>query len=427
MKILSVFILFFGAFSALSQFQNVQLPLPKKATYFYSQVEPSIYINPKNTDEIIAGSVMNDYYYSADGGATWKSKSIESKWGVNGDPCMLIDTLGRYYYFHLSNINDVPLVGGMVCQRSDVLKGKFKYEGHTTANGKFHDKQWAVVNPYNNHIYMSWTQFDAYDSEDPKDFSHIVFSKSEDGGITWSDLKQISNSPGDCRDNDQTAEGAVPAVGPNGEIYVVWSRNDSLWFNVSFDAGETWMEKESFVMTQPMGWVIDIPGIFRCNGLPVTACDKSNSKNRGTLYLNWADQRNGVDNTDIWLLKSTDQGKTWSEPKRVNTDDSNHHQFLTWMTIDQTNGYLYFVFYDRRESDKTMTDVYLAWSKDGGETIENIKISESPFKPNPKVFFGDYTNISVHAGIIRPIWTRLHEGRITLHTALINQKDLDNK
>jgi hypothetical protein len=427
MKILSVFILFFGAFSALSQFQNVQLPLPKKATYFYSQVEPSIYINPKNTNEIIAGSVMNDYYYSADGGVTWKSKSIESKWGVNGDPCMLIDTLGRYYYFHLSNINDQALIGGMVCQRSDVLKGKFKYEGHTAVNGKFHDKQWAVVNPYNNHIYMSWTQFDAYDSEDPKDFSHIVFSKSEDGGMTWSDLKQISNSPGDCRDNDQTAEGAVPAVGPNGEIYVVWSRNDSLWFNVSFDAGETWMEKESFVMTQPMGWVIDIPGIFRCNGLPVTACDKSKSKNRGTLYLNWADQRNGVDNTDIWLLKSTDQGKTWSEPKRVNNDDSNHHQFLTWMTIDQTNGYLYFVFYDRRESDKTMTDVYLAWSKDGGETIENIKISESPFKPNPKIFFGDYTNISVHAGIIRPIWTRLHEGRITLHTALINQKDLENK
>jgi hypothetical protein len=116
MKILSALLLLFGTFSVWSQFQNVQLPRPKKATYFYSQVEPSIYINPKNTKEIIAGSVMNDYYYSSDGGKTWKAKSIESQWGVNGDPCMLIDTLGRYYYFHLSNINDVPLVGGMVCQ-----------------------------------------------------------------------------------------------------------------------------------------------------------------------------------------------------------------------------------------------------------------------------------------------------------------------
>lgn len=422
----SGFLFFFlCSFWGFAQFENVQLPLPKKASYFYSQVEPSIYINPKNTDEIIAGSVMNDYYYSSDGGKTWTSKSIKSKWGVNGDPCMLIDTLGRYYYFHLSNIKGQALVGGMVCQRSDVLSGKFKKEGHTIVNGKFHDKEWAVVNPYNNHIYMSWTQFDAYDSENPKDFSHIIFSKSLDGGMTWTEPKQLSSVPGDCRDNDQTAEGAVPAVGPNGEIYVVWSRNDSLWFNVSFDEGETWEPKETFVVAQPMGWVLDIPGIFRCNGLPVTACDKSNSEHRGTLYVNWADQLGGVDNTDIWLIKSVDKGKTWSEPKRVNNDESEHHQFLTWMTIDQTTGYLYFVFYDRREHDKTLTDVYLAWSEDGGETFQNVKISEEPFKPNPKIFFGDYTNISVHNGVIRPIWTRLHEGMITLHTALISHKDLE--
>ncbi|MBI3134287.1 MAG: exo-alpha-sialidase [Bacteroidetes bacterium] len=412
------------SFWVTAQFQNVQLPLPKKADYYYSQVEPSICINPKNTNEIIAGSVMNDYYYSSDGGQTWNSKSIKSKWGVNGDPCMLIDTLGRYYYFHLSNVNGETLIGGMVCQRSDVLSGKFKKEGHTLVNGKFHDKEWAVVNPKNNHIYISWTQFDMYDSEKPGDFSHILFSKSTDGGINWSYPKQLSTLPGDCMDNDKTAEGAVPSVGPNGEIYVAWSRNDTLWFNRSLDEGETWLEKETFVATQPAGWVIDIPGIYRCNGLPVTACDVSKSAYNGTVYVNWADQRNGADNADIWLCKSTDQGKTWSEPKRVNTDNSNKQQFLTWMTIDQTTGYLYFVFYDRREQEKTQTDVYLAWSEDGGETFQNVKISESPFRPNSKVFFGDYTNISAHNGVIRPIWTRLDNTHISLYTALIQYESL---
>lgn len=409
----------------ISQFENVQLPLPKKATYYYSQVEPSICINPKNTDEVIAGSVMNDYYYSSDGGHTWMSKSIKSKWGVNGDPCMLIDTLGRYYYFHLSNIKGEHLVGGMVCQRSEVLSGKFKKQGHTLANGKYHDKQWAVVNRANNHLYMTWSQFDMYDSEKESDQSFILFSKSTDGGMNWSMPEQISFMPGDCRDNDKTAEGAVPAVGPGGEIYVVWSRNDTLWFNCSMDEGNTWLPQEQFVATQPVGWVIDIPGLYRCNGLPVTACDVSNSPYKGTLYVNWADQRNGVDNTDIWLAKSTDQGKTWSEPVRVNTDESQRHQFLTWMTIDQTNGYLYFVFYDRRNTEKNYTDVYLAWSKDGGSTFENICISESSFKPNPKVFFGDYTNISVHNGVIRPIWTRLDNTSISLYTAIISQQNLE--
>lgn len=417
------------AYTSFAQFKNIQLPLPKKAVYHYSQVEPSICVNPKNTNEIIAGSVMNDYYYSKDGGATWKSKSIQSKWGVNGDPCMLIDTAENYYYFHLSNLGGVSLVGGIVSERSKKLKGKFKYkyEGHTLSNGKFHDKEWVALDPRTNYLYMTWTQFDGYDSADPNDFSNILFSKSKNGGTDWSTPIDISFHAGDCLDNDKTAEGAVPAIGPNGEIYVTWSRNDSLWFNCSFDEGETWLKEERFIAAQPVGWVIDIPGIYRCNGLPVTVCDLSPSAHNGTIYVNWADQRNGEDNTDIWVIKSTDKGKTWSAPLKVNTDHSNQHQFLTWMTIDQTNGYIYCVFYDRRNAKGNETEVYLAVSRDGGESFDNIKISESPFVPNPKVFFGDYTNISVHNGVIRPIWTRLQKGKITLHTALVDEKQLNNQ
>lgn len=423
MRVISIIVLL-QQLTAFAQFENVQLPLPKKAKYAYSQVEPSIMLNPYNTNEVIAGSVMNDYYYSSDGGKSWESSSIKAKYGVNGDPCMLIDTAQHYYYFHLSNYKGERLMGGIVSQRSEVLEGKFKYEGHTVINDKLHDKEWAVVNRDNNDIYMTWTQFDAYDSPDPTDYSHILFSKSKDGGVSWSDPVQISTIPGDCKDDDKTAEGAVPAIGPNGEIYVCWSRNDSLWFNFSLDGGESWAEKEQFIAEQPIGWVINIPGLYRCNGLPITTCDTTDGPNRGTVYVHWADQRNGEDNTDLWLIKSTDGGKSWTEPKRVNTDDSNHHQFLTWMTIDQTNGYLYFVFYDRRNYNDINTDVYLARSTDGGETFTNYLISESPFVPNDRVFFGDYTNISVHNGVIRPIWTRLHKAQISLHTAIINDQDL---
>ncbi|MEZ4794927.1 MAG: T9SS type A sorting domain-containing protein, partial [Flavobacteriaceae bacterium] len=62
------------------------------------------------------------------------------------------------------------------------------------------------------------------------------------------------------------------------------------------------------------------------------------------------------------------------------------------------------------------TDVYLAYSTDGGNTFVNKKISETPFVPNPGVFFGDYTNITVHNNVVRPIWTRLHNGQLSLWT-----------
>lgn len=428
MKKISLLLLLSICSIAFSQFKNVKLPLPKKAKYYYSQVEPSIFINPNNTNEIIAGSVMNDYYYSTDGGQTWRSKSIKSrKNGVNGDPCMLIDTQGNYYYFHLSNIKGQHLVGGMVCERSKTIKGRFNKEGHTLINGKYHDKQWVALNPKNNHIYMTWTQFDDYDSKDTNKRSNILFSKSSDNGMTWSYPIDISKFSGDCQDNDLTAEGAVPTVGPNGEIYVVWSRDSKIYFNYSLDEGKTWLDEEVEIAIQKKGWVLDIPGIYRCNGLPITICDISNSKYKGTVYVNWGDQRNGEDDTDIWLKKSTDGGKTWSKDIKVNQDDSKHHQFLSWMTIDQTNGNLYVIYYDRRNRNDTHTEVYLSVSKNGGETFKDYKISQSAFKPNHKVFFGDYTNISVHNGVIRPIWTSLNDFKISLYTALIHQKDLDEK
>ena len=426
MKQLLIYFLVLSHAGLFAQFENVQLPRPKRAKYPYSQVEPSIFVNPKNTNEVIAGTVMNDYYYSVDGGKTWKSRSIKSKYGVNGDPCMLIDTLGRYFYFHLSNIKGEHLVGGMVSQYSKKIKGRRWKSGHTEANGKYHDKEWVSLNPRTNHIYMCWTQFDAYASKRDTDKSNIMFSKTEDGH-TWSKPVNISGISGNCLDDDRTAEGAVPAVGPDGEIYVAWARNDSLWFNKSMDDGKSWKAQESFIMEQHEGWVLEIPGIFRCNGLPITACDLSSSKYNGTIYVNWADQKNGEDDTDVWLMKSTDGGESWSDRIRVNNDAAGKHQFLPWMTIDQSNGYVYCVFYDRREHSNNNTDVYLAVSKDGGDTFENIKISESPFKPNPKIFFGDYTNISVHQGVIRPIWTRLHQSKISVYTALIEQSELDKK
>ena len=424
-RTLVIFLIFFQTICAEAQVKNVVLPLPKLATYFYSQVEPSIFIDPTNTNKIVAGSVMNDYYYSKDAGLTWKAKSIFSKFGVSGDPCLLVDLKGFYYYFHLSNYRGERLKGGIVCERSRTVKGKFKKESHTEINGKFHDKQWAVSNALNGEIYLTWTQFDSYDSKDIRDRSNIVFSKSCDFGRTWSSPKIICKFSGDCQDDDDTAEGAVPAVGPNGEIYVSWARSSKIYFNKSVDGGESWNEEELEIGNQEMGWVLDIPGLYRCNGLPVTACDLSNSPHRGTVYVNWSDQRAGENDTDIWIKKSSDSGKSWSDAIRVNTDSSKNHQFLSWLTIDEVTGSVYVVFYDRRNHSNNETDVYLAVSKDGATSFKNYKLSDKSFLPNPKIFFGDYSNISVRNGMIRPIWTRLDDTKISLLVGVTNQKELD--
>ena len=119
--------------------------------------------------------------------------------------------------------------------------------------------------------------------------------------------------------------------------------------------------------------------------------------------------------------KSTDEGNTWSNPIKVNTDSGASHQFLTWMALDQTTGYIYIVFYDRREHDDETTDVFLARSTDGGQSFENMKINEKSFKPNKAIFFGDYNDISAHQGKIRPIWTQLDKSQLSVWTSIIDE------
>ena len=401
---------------AISQHQNVLI------TTTSSPNEPSIIINPEKPNQLYGGANIDTYFYSDDYGYTWQEGRLESaEHGVWGDPVLLCDTAGAFYFFHLSNPPVGSWIDRIVCQKVDMLGGVWNDGTAMGLNGtKAQDKHWAAVDWKNNNIYVTWTQFDRYGTSNPDYFSNIMFSKSTDGGMNWSPAIQINEVSGDCVDDDNTTEGAVPCVGPDGQIYVSWAGPAGIVFDVSYDQGEHWSDQDIFVSDIGGGWAYDIPGIYRANGLPVTCCDTSGGPYNGTIYINWSDQRNGSDDTDVWLVKSTDNGHTWSEPIRVNDDPPGRQQFFTWMAVDQTNGYLWFVFYDRRNYNDNNTDVYMALSTDGGETFINFPVSETPFVPNSSIFFGDYTNITAHDNIIRPIWARCQNNQMSILTAIVD-------
>lgn len=356
---------------------------------------------------------------------------MKSSYGVWGDPIILSDTAGHFYFFHLSTPADGHWIDRMVCQKS-TDGGKTWSDGtYTGLNGaKNQDKPGCTVDlnhksPYSNRLYLSWTQFDHYESRRRADSSRILFSYSNDGAATWSAPIRIDSHGGDCLDGDNTVEGAVPATGPNGQLYDAWAGPEGLVFNKSLDGGKTWLKHEITVSSIIGGWDYYMSGIDRCDGLPVTTCDISNGPHRGTIYINWSDQRNGLDNTDIWMVKSTDEGETWSKPVRINDDEGSHQQFMSWFAVDPSNGYLYCVFYDRRNHGGDTTDVYLAVSRDGGNSFMNFRINDHSFVPTSVDFFGDYISIAARNGIIRPIWMQLNNHKLSIWTALLNQNDLD--
>jgi hypothetical protein len=266
-----------------------------------------------------------------------------------------------------------------------------------------------TTSPYRHRLYCAWTEFDKYGSAAPTDSTRILLSRSTDGGDTWSTPVRVGDRGGDCIDEDNTVEGAVPAVGPNGEVYLSWSGPGGIFFDKSTDGGVTW-GNDVFITSQPGGWDFTVSGIFRCNGLPVTACDVSTSPFRGRIYVLWSDQRAGLENTDVFLIRSDDGGTTWGGMKQVNNDITARHQFFPWLAIDQSNGNLYVVFYDRRNTVGEVTDVWVARSTDGGGTFTNAPVSSSSFLPTASVFFGDYAAIAADRGTVFPIWMRLESG-----------------
>ena len=69
MKKLITFISFlFFVGLTMAQHQNVQLPYSGSS---YAPEEPAIYVNPYNTDKLVAGANINNVYISNDGGFTW--------------------------------------------------------------------------------------------------------------------------------------------------------------------------------------------------------------------------------------------------------------------------------------------------------------------------------------------------------------------
>ncbi len=390
-----------------AQYQNIRVSNISST----SPNEVAIAINPTNPLHLVGGANLNFFYNSTNGGLNWTQSTLTSTLGVWGDPCLVFDGFGNLYYSHLSNPTSGSWLDRIVVQKSTNGGVSWSDGVGVGLNGiKDQDKEWMAVDmtnsQYRNNIYMSWTEFDVYGSTNTADSTRILFSRSTDNGTNWSTTVRISDKGGNCIDSDETVEGAVPAVGPNGEVYTSWSGPLGIMLDKSTNGGVTW-GTDIFVTSQPGGWDFAVPGIYRCNGMPVTACDISNSPYRGTVYIMWSDQRNGTNNTDVFLIKSTDGGNSWGQTVRVNTDKGIAHQFFPWMTIDQSNGYLYFIFYDRRDLSGSSTDVYVGRSTNGGETFTNFRISASSFTPSSSKFFGDYTNIAASNGKIYPIWMRM--------------------
>jgi hypothetical protein len=374
--------------------------------------EPSIAINPSNPRQIAAVFQDNAHAsYSQDAGQTWKSaEGVESaNYKVSGDVsttfdknghafiCYIaFDKLGTFNYWgHGATRNGIfvrrSLDGGANWEASDVPVA----EQPTKPGIPFEDKPYIVSDTTNSryagNLYVGWTRWSLTDSK-------ILFSRSTDDGKTWSPAIEIDRTSGLPRDDNGANEGFDGAVGPDGRVYAIWSQDNYIFLTTSRDGGKSFSRARPIIHTAPSMFAVE--AVERANGFPQIGIDPRTQR----LYVTWSDYRNGE--LDVFCSTSTDHGKKWSEPVRVNNDpihDGLEH-FFQWLAVDPMDGSANLIFYDRRAdpTNKTQT-VTLARSTDHGSSFQNYAWTTDPFNASG-VFFGDYTGIAALGGRVYGAW-----------------------
>jgi hypothetical protein len=323
--------------------------------------------------------------------------------------------------------------------------------------------------PFRDNVYLTWTIFD-FSCGAGADYceSPIFFSRSTDGGVTWSDPLEISGSNPDICDfgnlfdptKDQHAcnfsQASYPLVGPDGTIYVAFNNaNTSAEAAVidgvgqqlivkSTDGGLTWTQPVKIgddFNTQPFS----IPGHELPNGCPdFRPCLPPNgyradgdhfpslgiANGSGKLAAFWSDFRNGgpcaVDtslgvpvpvepcanhNNDVFVSISNDGGATWG-PTRLVTPGGEEAQWQPWGDVGE-NGKLYVAYYDRKYGTCEQTgcnDITLA-SSENGTSWQHKRITTGSM-PNLTCennfaqcgFLGDYMGTRWWKGVVHMVW-----------------------
>ncbi len=391
------------------------------------QSENSIYVDPNNPDIVLNSNNSSDWplgnfygvssLYSMDAGATFGG--LIDGWG-GGDPAVVIDNAGNWFHGHIGS-NQSGNANGITVSL-DQGETYTTYQAGASIGGAFLDKNHLWIDntggQYEGRLYATWTNFwGAADGE-------IEVTWSSDDGQTWNNRQVVSTAVNAGYLN----QGVNLDVGPNGEVYATWTIYDdglieeSMGFAKSLNGGVTW---------QPATRIIDnIYGIRSYNGMdqnhrknsfPVMTVDVSDGPNRGTIYVTWTNVGvpgiNSGPDVASWLIKSTDQGTTWSNPIRIQTDNpaaGNQHYFV-WIQCDPITGTLNAIWYDNRNTAGGTVEAWIGYSYDSGATWDDYRVSDVSFTPAPipgfaAGYFGDYLGIYSYAGIVYPCWTDNRDG-----------------
>jgi Divergent InlB B-repeat domain len=270
------------------------------------------------------------------------------------------------------------------------------------------------TSPFYGRMYISWNDFSAGGA--------LKVTHSDDG-TTWTPsvtlnptfMRQVAitgGTDGTVFEAAQFENGG--GVGNPGQQNLMFKSTDG---GVTFTppgtaaipgtftiAGDTSCSNAYFPKIQP---------IWRQTGYGIPAVGPG-----GVVIYDYAAHGAGADEADVFYVRSTDNGTTWSAPVRLNTDSSGKEQWMPSLSITPS-GVVVASWYDRRNTtDGVNYQRFYRVSVDNGATWggdqAGTPLIPQPNQPDPNVqacYAGDYNNPTSNNSFVYDSWT---DGRVSI-------------
>ena len=368
---------------------------------------PSVAHNPVRADNLVVSyridrpGFSGALYSSDDGGKSWNPTTLPLPPDVErcaaspkGEPCPFAPDVafgpdGTLYvlYVNLRGTGNDP--GNLWLSTS--TDGGRTLAPPTHVSGELSFQARLAVDP-KGPVYVTWLQgFGTGNLSFTEPVPYVVAVRSDDRGRTFGPPVRVSEP------SRPRIGGPSPVVDAKGRLQVLYTdykenRRDfsalpgppaelpfALVLATSADGGRTFakgVEAEPGVVATRR-FLIYLPEFPQ-----IAAGDRDN------LYITWADGRNGDD--DVFLRRSSDAGRTWSAPVKVNDNPADGTaQFLPKVDVGPGNR-VDVLFLDGRNdpAKKILLDAYLATSTDGGKKFDNIRVSNKSFDSTVGPTFG---------------------------------------
>jgi hypothetical protein len=281
--------------------------------------------------------------------------------------------------------------------------------------------------PHLNSLYVSSTQFECLPA--CYGGTRVVVASSGDGGTTWQTSAVTPWEPTSANDEYSALtvgkDGTVyltwqycPSTGfgqnecSNSIAYIAFSK--------STDGGKTWSKQKRIAQVTlttggcTCGYEGVLPGTkIGVPDTPAIGVDNTTGPHSGYLYVvmyNWTGTY-----MQVQVVHSPDGGTTWSRPVPVAPSATTHDQFFPWLSVSPS-GDVGVSWLDRRNDPANLSyQAFAAVSTDGGKSFgTNWQLTTAFSNPlndgSGGTFLGNYTGNTWVGGTLYAVWMDTSNG-----------------